>query len=149
MMFGTHNLSEDWNPNLNFMWVPCQIWEHLLACFWIQAGFKSGLNLCGFQFYYRYWAHVPFLPIFSLSPPDASLLLSLLSNTITKPLSLFITLGQTPTPLLITSPSHLDLIKSAKVRISWRRSRWEFDHHYAEEVVGGRSERELDREEFP
>ena len=27
------------------MWVPCQIWEHPFSCFWIQAGFKSGLNL--------------------------------------------------------------------------------------------------------
>ena len=80
-MFGTHNLSEDWNPNLNFMWVPWQIWEHPRACFWIQAGFKSGLNL---------WVPVllpllgprSFSPHFlslslSLSPLDASLSLSL------------------------------------------------------------------------
>ena len=38
------DLNEDWNPNLNFMWVPCQIWVHPFTCFWIQAGFKSGLN---------------------------------------------------------------------------------------------------------
>ena len=49
-MFGILFLSEDWNPNLNFMWVLCQIWVHPLACFWIQAGFKSGLNSCGSQF---------------------------------------------------------------------------------------------------
>ena len=42
-LFGTHNLSEDWNSNLNFMWVPWQIWEQPTAYFWIQTGFKSGL----------------------------------------------------------------------------------------------------------
>ena len=50
IMFGTRFLSEDWNPNLNFMWVLCQIWVHPLACFWIQARFKFGLNSCEFQF---------------------------------------------------------------------------------------------------
>ena len=83
-MFGTWFLCEDWNPNLNFMWVPCQIWVHPLAYFWIQAGFKSGLDLCEFQFYYRYWAHLPFLPIFSLSSKSFSL--SLLLSAITEPL---------------------------------------------------------------
>ena len=48
-LFGTHNLSEDWNPNLNFMWVPWQIWEQQTVCFWIQTGFKSRLYLCGSQ----------------------------------------------------------------------------------------------------
>ena len=48
-MFGTWYLSEDWNPNLNFMWVTCQIWVQPFACFWIQYGFKSGLNSCGSQ----------------------------------------------------------------------------------------------------
>ena len=49
-IFGTLFLSENWNLNLNFMWIPWQIWEHLWACFWIQAGFKSKLNLCESQF---------------------------------------------------------------------------------------------------
>ena len=71
-MFDTLFLSEDWNPNLNFMWVPWQIWEHPWACFWIQAGFKSELNLRGSQFYYR---------LFSLSH---SRLLSL-SNSVPSP----------------------------------------------------------------
>ena len=49
-MFGTRFLSEDWNPNLNFMWVPCQIWVQPFTYFWIQAGFKSEPNSYGFQF---------------------------------------------------------------------------------------------------
>ena len=62
----TQNLSEDWNPNLNFIWVPWQIWEHPWTCFLIQARFISRLNLCESQTYYRYWAHWFFSP-FSLS----------------------------------------------------------------------------------
>ena len=84
-MFGTLLLSEDSNLNLNFMWVPWQISEHLWTCFWIQSGFKSRLNLRGSQFYYLYWAHVPFLPIFSLFPLNDSLLLSLFLSAITEP----------------------------------------------------------------
>ena len=49
-LFGILFLSEDWNPNLNFIWIPCQIWVQPFTCFWIQAGFKSGLNSCGSQF---------------------------------------------------------------------------------------------------
>ena len=44
ILFYTSNLSEIWNPNLNFMWVPWQIWEQPRRCFWIQSGFKSGLS---------------------------------------------------------------------------------------------------------
>ena len=43
-LFGTSNLSEVWNPNLSFMWVPWKIWEQLINCFWIQRGFKFGLS---------------------------------------------------------------------------------------------------------
>ena len=46
-MFGTWYLSEDWNPNLNFMWVPYQIWVHPLACFWMQSGFKIRTEFIG------------------------------------------------------------------------------------------------------
>ena len=79
MMFGTRFLSEDWNPNLNFMWVSCQIWVQPFTYFWIQSGFKSGLNSCGSQFItVTRPTRSFFLPIFSLSPPlYASLSLAL------------------------------------------------------------------------
>ena len=93
------------------MWVPCQIWVHPLACFWIQAGFKSGRNSCGSSL-------LPLLgPRSFFSPHFLSLLHLLLCFSLSRsqPLqspytalcfSLFITLGQTPTPVLINSPSH-------------------------------------------
>ena len=74
-MFGTLFLSEDWNLNLNFMWVPWQIWEHPWACFWIQTGFKSRLNLCGSQIYYHYWTHWFFSHFLSLLQTLLSLFL--------------------------------------------------------------------------
>ena len=110
-MFGTWDLNKDSNPNLNFMWIPCQIWVQPFTCFWIQAGFKSGLNFfVGPNLLPLLGPPSSFLFIFFLSPPEASLLLSLIlghyrartplpSSPITEPhiFCLFITLSQTPT----------------------------------------------------
>ena len=72
-MFGTSDLNEDWNPNLNFMWVPYQFWVQPFTCFWIQAGFKSGLN------FYVGPNLLPLLgPSFSFLPFSLSLLQKLL-----------------------------------------------------------------------
>ena len=59
------------------MWVPCQIWVHPLACFWIQVGFKSGLNSRGSQFITVTGPTFLLFSPFFLSPPEVSLLLSL------------------------------------------------------------------------
>ncbi len=125
-LFGIHNLSEVWNPNLNFMWVPWQIWEQPRGCFWIQSEFESRLNFIWVPILLSLLDPLIFLHVFSFSPSDASLSLSLslshyrapslrlptptvhysLLLPLQSPLfSLFITLGQTPTLLLIASPS--------------------------------------------
>ena len=86
MMFGTKDLSEDWNPNLNFMRVPCQIWAQPFTCFWIQAGFKSGLNSCGSQFITVIGPTFFFSPHFLSLSSSTSLLLSPLLSGISRPL---------------------------------------------------------------
>ena len=67
-MFGSSDLNEDWNPNLNFMWIPSQFWVQPFTCFWIQAGFKSGLNsFVGPSLLPLLGPLFSFPPIFSLS----------------------------------------------------------------------------------
>ena len=105
MMFGTRFFSEDWNPNLNFMWVPCQFWVQPFTCFWIQAGFKSGLNSCGSQFITVTGPTFFFSPHFLSLSSSVSLLLSLALGHYR---------ARTPLPSSPRAPYSLSSLLSAK-----------------------------------
>ena len=104
-LFGTQNLNEDWNPNLNFMWVPWQIWVHPSPVFESKQIQIQTQFFCGSQFITVARPTLFFSLIFSLSPPLLLCLSLSLLSAITDPLYA-LPLPDSLSSLLSAKPPH-------------------------------------------